>query len=64
MISHAVDFNALIVVDVEVALLCRSKHSVVLQEAYVIDFLLGLKLHDKVLSFPIKHREMSLLATK
>ena len=64
MISHAVDFDALIVVDVEVALLCCSKHRVILQEAYVIDFLLGLEFHDKILTFPVKHRKMTLFSTK
>ena len=64
MVPHTVDFNPLIVIDVQVALLCYCKHCVVLQEAHVIDLLLGLKLHYEVLPLPIEHGEMTFITSK
>ena len=63
MISHAVDFDPLVVIDVQVALLCYCKHSVVLQEAHIINLLLGLELHYKVLPLPIEHGKVAFITS-
>ena len=63
MVTHAVNLDALIVVNVQVPVLCCCEHGVILQEAYVADLLLGLELHHEVLPLPVKHREVAFLAS-
>ena len=55
VISHAVQFNALMIVYVHVFGLSYSEHLIILQEANVSDFVAGLKFHDQVLALPFEH---------
>lgn len=64
MIPHAVNFDPLVVVDVQVALLGYGKHRMVLKEAHVVDLLLGLEFYHEVLSLPIKHCKVAFLTSK
>ena len=53
MVSHAVNLNALVIVDVKVFRLSYGKHGVVLQEADVVYPLFGIELYDKILLLPV-----------
>ena len=64
MVSHAMKFDALIVIDVEILGLSNGEHSVVLEEADISDLVLGLELHDKVFMFPFKHGKVSFFTTE
>ena len=43
MVPHAMQLNALIIIDVQVLLLRYREHLVILQEAHIAYFLLGLE---------------------
>ena len=64
MVSHAVQLDALMIVDMQVLSLCNSEHVMVLQEADVTHLVTSLKLHNKVLVFPFKHCKVAFASTK
>lgn len=64
MVSHAVQLDALMIVNVKVLCLGNREHMIVLQEANVSHFVTGLELHDKVLVFPFKHGEVTFTPAK
>jgi len=59
-VSHLVQFNTLIIIDIQILLLGNSKHTVIMQELYITHKLFGLELAHEVLLFPIKKSYMSL----
>jgi hypothetical protein len=54
-ISHTVQFNPLIIIDVQVLRLSCSKHGLILEEAHISDPVLGLELCHKVFVLPVEH---------
>ena len=58
------DFDPLVVVDVQVIALSRRKHRVILQKANIVDLLLGLEFYNQVLTFPVEHSQMAFTAAE
>ena len=64
MVPHAMQLNALVVVNVHVFRLSCGKHLMVLKEADITDLIACLELHDQVFLLPIKYGKMTLLPTE
>ena len=58
------ELNALVIVYVQIVALSCRKHGIVLQEADIIDFLLGLELYNEVLVLPVKHSKVTFATSK
>ena len=52
MISHTVQLNALMIINVHILGLSGCEHLMVLQETYVSNLVASLEFHDKVFLFP------------
>ena len=58
------ELNALVVVYVQIVALSCRKHGIVLQEADIVHFLLGLELYNEVLVLPVKHSKVTFATSK
>ncbi len=64
MVTHAMQLDSLMIVNVQVLGLRDSKHLMILQEADIAHFITCLELHNQVFTLPLKHCKVSLFASK